>query len=227
MISDAGQQSLSLCRPAFFVSGQEIVIVIGVEIVLSPAAASQRFTVADLLQVIQPAGNAAIAVAVECIQGNAGPAIDAGVHLGAFQNGLAVGIHDARRGAGIGVNEHAARVGGIALALLVAVAEGQLQVVQVGHVLAGALQLALALFIRGADGLVDLLDGKYDTVTTEITQRGIRRREFGRFIQSLEKLPDMVTEFSEELWGSLVDHVTVHSKENIIFTLTSGMEIKA
>ena len=48
-----------------------------------------------------------------------------------------------------------------------------------------------------------------------------------RFIQSLEKLPDMVTEFSEELWGSLVDHVTVYGKNNIVFTLTSGMEIKA
>ena len=68
---------------------------------------------------------------------------------------------------------------------------------------------------------------KYDAVTAEITQRGIRRREFGRFIHSLEALPEMVTEFSEELWGSLVDHVTVHSKENIVFTFTSGMEIKA
>ena len=68
---------------------------------------------------------------------------------------------------------------------------------------------------------------KYDAVTAEITQRGIRRREFGRFIHSLEALPDMVTEFSEELWGSLVDHVTVYSKDNIVFTLTSGMEIKA
>jgi len=68
---------------------------------------------------------------------------------------------------------------------------------------------------------------KYDAVTAEIAQRGIRRREFGRFIHSLEALPEMVTEFSEELWGSLVDHVTVHSKDNIVFTLTSGMEIKA
>ena len=77
---------------------------------------------------------------------------------------------------------------------------------------------------------------KYDAVTAEIAQRGIcsawllrrtRRREFGRFIHSLEALPEMVTEFSEELWGSLVDHVTVHSKDNIVFTLTSGMEIEA
>ena len=68
---------------------------------------------------------------------------------------------------------------------------------------------------------------KYDAVTAEIAQRGIRRREFGRFIHSLEALPEMVTEFSEELWGSLVDHVTVYSKDNIVFTLTSGTEIKA
>ncbi len=68
---------------------------------------------------------------------------------------------------------------------------------------------------------------KYDAVTIEIAQRGIRRREFGRFIHSLESLPEMVTEFSEKLWGSLVDHVPVYSKENIVFTLTSGMEIKA
>ena len=68
---------------------------------------------------------------------------------------------------------------------------------------------------------------KYDAVAAEITQRGIQRREFMRFIQSLEKLPDMVSEFSEELWGSQVDHVTVYGKDNIIFALTSGMEIKA
>ena len=68
---------------------------------------------------------------------------------------------------------------------------------------------------------------KYDAVTIEIAQRGIRRREFGRFIHSLEALTEMVTEFSEELLGSLVDYVTVHSKDNIVFTLTSGMEIKA
>lgn len=43
----------------------------------------------------------------------------------------------------------------------------------------------------------------------------------------MEKLPDMVTEFDEALWGGLVDHMTVHTKDNIVFTLTSGMEIKA
>ena len=68
---------------------------------------------------------------------------------------------------------------------------------------------------------------RYEQVTSEIAMKGIRRREFGRFIQSVEALPDAITEFDEALWGSLVDHVTVHSKDDIIFTLTSGMEIKA
>lgn len=68
---------------------------------------------------------------------------------------------------------------------------------------------------------------RYEQVTSEIAMKGIRRREFDRFIKAVEKLPEMVTEFDEALWGSLVDHLTVHSKDNIVFTLTSGMEIKA
>ena len=68
---------------------------------------------------------------------------------------------------------------------------------------------------------------QYDRIASEITAKGIRRREFGRFIQSVEKLPKIVTEFDEALWGSLVDHLTVYSKDNIVFILTSGMEIKA
>ena len=43
----------------------------------------------------------------------------------------------------------------------------------------------------------------------------------------MEKLPEMVTEFDEALWGSLVDHLTVNAKDDIVFTLTSGMEINA
>ena len=67
---------------------------------------------------------------------------------------------------------------------------------------------------------------KYEKATAEIAAKGIRKRELERFIQSVEKLPGMVTEFDEALWGSLVDHLTVHSNDNIVFTLTSGMEIK-
>ena len=68
---------------------------------------------------------------------------------------------------------------------------------------------------------------EYEKTTADISARGIRRRELERFIQSVEKLPEMVTEFDEALWGSLVDHLTVNAKDDIIFTLTSGMEINA
>ena len=68
---------------------------------------------------------------------------------------------------------------------------------------------------------------KYEKVTEEISTKGIRRREFDRFIKAVEKLPRTVTEFDEALWGALVDHLTVHAKDYIVFTLTSGMEIKA
>ena len=59
------------------------------------------------------------------------------------------------------------------------------------------------------------------------TAKEIRRRELERFILAVEKLPEMVTEFDEALWGSLVDHLTVNGKDDIVFTMTSGMEIKA
>lgn len=68
---------------------------------------------------------------------------------------------------------------------------------------------------------------RYEKVTSEIAMYGIRRREFERFIKKVEELPQMVTEFDDALWSSLVDHITVHSKDNIVFTLNSGMEIKA
>ena len=68
---------------------------------------------------------------------------------------------------------------------------------------------------------------KYEKVTAEIAARGIRRREFDRFIKAVERLPGMVAEFDEALWGSLVGHMTVYSKDDIVFTLANGMEIKA
>ena len=66
-----------------------------------------------------------------------------------------------------------------------------------------------------------------DQVAAEIKQKGIRRREFEQFITELEKLPDMVTEFDEVLWGSLVEYVTVKKDKTMVFTLIGGTEIEA
>ena len=45
-------------------------------------------------------------------------------------------------------------------------------------------------------------------------------------IHSMKALPVMLTKFSEELWGALADHLTVYGKDKIVFTLTSGAEIR-
>ena len=66
-----------------------------------------------------------------------------------------------------------------------------------------------------------------EQVAAEIRQRGIRRREFERFIAELKKLPEAVSEFDETLWGSLVEYVTVGKDKTMVFTLIGGTEMKA
>ena len=60
-----------------------------------------------------------------------------------------------------------------------------------------------------------------------LRQKGIRRREFQRFIAALEKLPDEVTEFEEGMWSDLIESMMVYSKDNLRFTLPCKTEIKA
>ena len=66
-----------------------------------------------------------------------------------------------------------------------------------------------------------------DALAAEIRQRGIRRREFERFITTLESLPDQVTDFDEALWGSLVEYMTVYAKDDLRFMLPCEVEIEA
>ena len=66
-----------------------------------------------------------------------------------------------------------------------------------------------------------------EQVAAEIRQRGIRRREFERFIDELKKLPEAVSEFDEALWGSLVEYVTVGMDKTMVFTMIGGAEMEA
>ena len=66
-----------------------------------------------------------------------------------------------------------------------------------------------------------------EQVAAGIRSRSIRRREFQRFISALENMPEQIDDFDEALWGSLVESVTVYSKDDIRFTLPSGAEMKA
>ena len=66
-----------------------------------------------------------------------------------------------------------------------------------------------------------------DEVADRINQIMVRRRKLERFIETVEALPELYTEFDAGQWAALVDSMTVHAKERITFTLTCGMEIEA
>ena len=83
---------------------------------------------------------------------------------------------------------------------------------------------------RRYDGMVSRYEAtkvERDALTAEIRQRGIRRREFERFITTLESLTDEVKEFKDVTWIYMVDHVTGYGKNDIRFTLNSGAAVKA
>ena len=65
-----------------------------------------------------------------------------------------------------------------------------------------------------------------DELADRINQIMIRRRKLERFIETVEGLPELYTEFDAGQWAALVDSMTVHAKDRITFTLTCGMEIE-
>ena len=68
---------------------------------------------------------------------------------------------------------------------------------------------------------------KRDAVMEQIDRIMIRHRKIERFIESVKDLPEPIIEFDESLWAGLVDSMTVHSKDRIVFHLTRGMEIES
>ena len=66
-----------------------------------------------------------------------------------------------------------------------------------------------------------------DEVADRINQIMVRRRKLERFIESIKDLPELITGFDESLWAGLVDSMTVHSKDRIVFRLMCGMEMEA
>ena len=54
----------------------------------------------------------------------------------------------------------------------------------------------------------------------------MRQRRIAEFIAAVEALPETISEFQNDLWATLVDHVTVYGKKDVRFTMTNGTEIK-
>ncbi|HAJ96790.1 MAG TPA: hypothetical protein DCO72_03545 [Ruminococcus sp.] len=64
-----------------------------------------------------------------------------------------------------------------------------------------------------------------EKVMQEMTDKEVRKGAVIRFWKEFEKL-NFLTEFDDLLWVSLVDALTVYSKEKILFTFRDGNTIE-
>lgn len=67
---------------------------------------------------------------------------------------------------------------------------------------------------------------QYDKTCEAIQYRKARSRQMDSFIKELRN-QDLIKEFDARLWGSLVDFITVYSKDDIRMTFKDGTEIRA
>lgn len=67
---------------------------------------------------------------------------------------------------------------------------------------------------------------KYDQACAAMKRRTARSRQLESFIKDLQE-QELIKTFDERLWCSLVDFITVYSKEDIRVTFKDGTEIKA
>ena len=141
---------------------QEIFIGVSGEVGLCACLAAERLTIADLLQIVEPAGDSLVTGAVEGVEGDAGVAIHTGVHLGAGENRIQVCIHDAGSRGGIGIDEVGVFLSFVVRTLCIAIAERRLKDRERRYGLAVALELGLALLVGSLDGGLDLGVGLRD-----------------------------------------------------------------
>ena len=65
-----------------------------------------------------------------------------------------------------------------------------------------------------------------DVATEEISKRTIRKGQIEDFLKTIKKNDRLLTEFDETLWCTVIEKVTVFSKENIVFEFKGGTEVK-
>jgi len=66
---------------------------------------------------------------------------------------------------------------------------------------------------------------RLDKVNDDIASRQAKCSMIEEFLKNLAELNGRVTEFTDDLWFNLLDHVTVYSKDDVRFTFKNGTEI--
>ena len=59
-----------------------------------------------------------------------------------------------------------------------------------------------------------------------IRQKEKRNEQIEDFIAEVEALPEIITEFSADYWGHMVEKVTVHRDGEMVFSFACGVEIQ-
>ena len=68
---------------------------------------------------------------------------------------------------------------------------------------------------------------RFDEVTEAIAQRSAKGERMAGFIRTLESQKEPVAEFDEQLWGVMVDYVTVDVDGSMTVVVRDGTKISA
>ncbi len=67
---------------------------------------------------------------------------------------------------------------------------------------------------------------KLDSYQNELSERRLKRERIEVFLRELEKKKELITEFDESLWSTMVDTLTVYSYDNVVFQFKDGTKVK-
>ena len=73
---------------------------------------------------------------------------------------------------------------------------------------------------------LETLNAELKKIKEEISDKQSQRETMEIFMDELKKLHDQVELFDEDAWYSLVDYITVYSKDDILVTFSNSTEIK-
>ena len=82
---------------------------------------------------------------------------------------------------------------------------------------------------RHYEGLVaryDAAKARFDEVTEAISAKEVQSEQLAGFVKSLKVQTEPVAEFDEQLWGCMVDYVTVRVDKGMTVVFRDGTEVR-
>ena len=67
---------------------------------------------------------------------------------------------------------------------------------------------------------------KYDALQENLSERAAKRERIEIYLKELSRAENLVTAFDDGLWNTMVDTLTIYSKERFVFRFRDGSEIE-